>query len=118
MRNSWTGGQYSIFRALFGSYLLVHFLQLIPWATELFSNVGVLPDAGLSPFLILFPNILMLWDGPWFVTCMLVFASALSLLLAIGKYDRIAAVLLWYLLACLFGRNPLILNPGLPYVGL
>jgi predicted DCC family thiol-disulfide oxidoreductase YuxK len=26
-------------------------------------------------------------------------------------------VLVWYLWACLYGRNPLIANPGLPYVG-
>lgn len=118
MNHAWTGGQYSLFRVLFGSYLLVHFAQLLPWATELFSNAGVLPSGSLSPFLHLFPNILALWDGPLFVTALLVAACVLSLLLAIGKADRIAAVLLWYLLACLFGRNPLILNPGLPYVGL
>jgi hypothetical protein len=32
MRNGWTGGQYSLFRAVFGIYLLVHFAQLTPWA--------------------------------------------------------------------------------------
>ena len=32
--------------------------------------------------------------------------AGLSLLFAVGKHDRIAAVLLWYLWASLFGRNP------------
>jgi len=34
-----------------------------------------------------------------------------------GKLDRVAAVLIWYLLACLYGRNPLIGNPSLPFIG-
>src|SRR5262249_33464003 len=44
-------------------------------------------------------------------------AAALSVLFAVGRYDRPAAVVLWYVWACLFGRNPLIANPGLPFVG-
>ena len=51
MRNGWTGGQYSLFRVIFGAYLLVHFAQLIPWGTETFSNAGVLADGSASPLL-------------------------------------------------------------------
>jgi hypothetical protein len=40
-----------------------------------------------------------------------------SILFAIGFHDRAAAALLWYVWACLLGRNPLISNPGIPYVG-
>ena len=115
--NGWTGGQYSLFRVVFGGYLFVHFLQLIPWGPELFSSRGVLPDGSRSPILYLFPNVLALWDSPPFVTALLVGAAGLSLLLLVGVYDRIAAVLLWYIWACVFGRNPLISNPSLPYVG-
>lgn len=116
--NQWTGGQYSIFRALLGTYLFVHFAQLVPWGAELFSRRGVLPQASASPVLYLFPNVLALCDAPAFVTALLLAATGLSLLLAIGWRDRAAAVALWYVWACLFGRNPLIGNPGLPYVGL
>lgn len=116
--NQWTGGQYSIFRALLGAYLFVHFAQLVPWGAEVFSRGGVLPEASASPLLRLFPNVLALCDAPIFVTALLLAAAGLSLLLAIGWRDRIAAVLLWYVWACLFGRNPLIGNPGLPYIGL
>src|SRR5437868_4542403 len=118
MNNGWTGGQYSLFRAIFGTYLLVHFVHLVPWGAELFSSNGVLPEAGDSPiirFVSYFPNVLALWDGPAFVTGLLVVAAGLSVLLVIGRYDRGAAVALWYVWACLFGRNPLIANPGLPY---
>ncbi len=116
--NQWTGGQYSVFRAIFGTYLFVHFAQLMPWGAEMFSNRGMLPDGAASPLLRLFPNILALYDAPAFVIALLVFAAGASLLFAIGLYDRAAAIALWYVMACLFGRNPLIVNPSLPYVGL
>jgi predicted DCC family thiol-disulfide oxidoreductase YuxK len=116
--NQWTGGQYSVFRATLGTYLFVHFAQLMPWGAEMFSNRGMLPDGAASPLLRLFPNILALYDSPAFVMALLVFAAGASLLFAIGLYDRAAAIALWYALACLFGRNPLIANPSLPYVGL
>src|SRR5687767_12983990 len=118
MKNGWTGGQYSLFRWAFGVYLFVHFLQLVPWGGELFSSRGVLPDASASPVMYLFPNILALWDSPGFVTMLLWMAVALTLLFAMGLFDRTAAVGLWYIWACLYGRNPLISNPSIPYVGL
>jgi predicted DCC family thiol-disulfide oxidoreductase YuxK len=83
----------------------------------LFSNRGVLPDGRDSPLLLLFPNVLALWDGPVFVTALVVAAAGLSILFAVGYWDRAAAVAIWYVGACLHGRMPLISNPGLPYVG-
>lgn len=103
---------------LFGAYLCVHFLHLAPWAAEVYSNRGALPDAADSPFALLFPNILAWFDPPWFVTGVALVAAAASVLLAVGRFDRVAAILIWYVLACQFGRNPLTLNPSLPFVGL
>jgi predicted DCC family thiol-disulfide oxidoreductase YuxK len=118
LRNGWTGGQYSVFRALFGAYLFVHFAELMPWAKEMFSNRGVMPQADASPLLHLFPNILAVCDSPCFVTVFLLVGVLLSVFFAIGYFDRVAALALWYIWACLLGRNPLISNPSLPYVGL
>jgi predicted DCC family thiol-disulfide oxidoreductase YuxK len=115
--SGWTGGQYSLFRGIFGLYVFVHFAGLIPWGAELFSSSGVLPEASASPLLHLFPNVLALADTPGVVTALLVIATVLSLLFAVGWHDRLAAGLLWYVLACLHGRNPLIANPSLPFVG-
>ena len=115
--NGWTGGQYSLFRAVFGLYLFVHFVELVPRGAELFSNRGVLPHAAASPLIHLFPNVLALWDAPIFIECLLIIAAGLSFLFAAGQWDRVAALSLWYLWACLFGRDPLIANPALPYVG-
>jgi predicted DCC family thiol-disulfide oxidoreductase YuxK len=117
MKNGWTNGQYALYRAIFGLYLLQHFLGLLPWGGELFSSAGVLPSGSFSPLIHLFPNILALWDSPLFVESCLAVAALLSLFLIVGKFDRIAAVLIWYLLACLYGRNPLIGNPSLPFIG-
>jgi predicted DCC family thiol-disulfide oxidoreductase YuxK len=117
VRNGWTGGQYSLYRAAFGLYLAVHFVHLIPWGAELFSNAGALPDPALSPLARLFPNLLVHFDAPWHVAALLGAAAAASLLFAAGLLDRVAAVFIWYVWACLLGRNPLIANPGIPYVG-
>lgn len=117
MRNGWTGRQYSIYRAIFGVYLAIHYFRLVPWGQELFSNKGLLPIPSLSPLAHLFPNVLAIWDSPFFVQALLVAATCLSFLFAIGLCDRAAAGLLWYLGACFLGRNPLISNPALPYIG-
>lgn len=113
----WTGGQYSLFRVLFGTYLAAHFAMLLPWSAELFSRTGMLPDAGASPLVGVFPNLLAVADAPAAVAALLAAATLLAIAFAVGFHDRVAALGLWYAWACLLGRNPLIANPGLPYVG-
>ncbi len=113
----WTGGQYSLYRHLFGVYLFIHFSALLPWGTELFSNAGLLPQAKLSPLTAIFPNLLNWADSPFVVLLLLITALVLSLIFAAGWKDRWSAIGLWYLWACLYGRNPLIGNPSLPFIG-
>ena len=40
--------QFTIFRILFGSYLFCHFMALLPYGTELFSDKGLLGDGSLN----------------------------------------------------------------------
>lgn len=109
--------QFSLFRMFLGLYLVQHFLRLIPFGTELFSNQGMLPDATLLPTVKIFPNILFLLDTPGFVTGFLIFNVLLAILLVAGFQRRLVALLLWYGWACLLNRNIFISNPGLPYLG-
>ena len=73
--------------------------------------------AAKARFSHLFPNIFAVWDSPTFVTASSSSAAGLSVLFAVGWLDRFAAILLWYVWACLHGRMPLIANPGMPYIG-
>lgn len=116
-KTGWTGGQYSLFRIIFGLYLMVHFVHLLPWAAEVFSNTGMLAEGELSPLFSLVPNILRLNDSPFAVTALVLSAVIAALAFTIGWRDRLAAFWLWYVLMCLYTRNPLIANPALPYVG-
>jgi predicted DCC family thiol-disulfide oxidoreductase YuxK len=115
--NGWTGAQYSVFRAAFGLYLVVHLAQLLPFGAELFSDRGMLPDAEASPLYPLLPNLLFVADSPPVVLALLAVGIALAVCFAVGFADRAAAVGLWYVWASLFTRNPLIANPSLPFVG-
>jgi predicted DCC family thiol-disulfide oxidoreductase YuxK len=112
-----TGGQYSLVRAALGAYLTVRLALLLPYAAELFSSAGMVPDGTASPLLRAFPNVLALVDTPAFVAAFVATGVVAALLLAAGWHDRAAALYLAYLGACLFGRNPLIANPSLPFVG-
>jgi predicted DCC family thiol-disulfide oxidoreductase YuxK len=117
MANGWTGGQYSFWRALLGVYLFIHFVHLLPWSAELFSSEGLLPQARLSPLHPVFPGLYSLSDAPWFVYATISVAAAAAFAFAAGWRDRPAAFFMWFVLASLFVRNPLIANPSMPYVG-
>jgi predicted DCC family thiol-disulfide oxidoreductase YuxK len=117
LMNGWTGGQYSLFRILLGCYLLQHIAFLLPWSADVFSSTGLVPDGAASPLLHLFPNVLAVADSPAVVAMLIVVGLALTLLFVIGFWDRWAALGIWYILACLMGRNPLASNPALAFIG-
>jgi predicted DCC family thiol-disulfide oxidoreductase YuxK len=99
--NGWTGGQYSLFRILFGIYLLVNFLRLLVGGTAVFSGAEVsLPER--------FPSVLALSDSPALMAAVALAGIALSVLFTVGCWDRAAAVPLAYLWVCLHGLNPLL----------
>jgi len=118
MKSAQSPYQFAAFRWLMGIYLAVHFAHLLPWGPELFSAQGALPDPSVSPLYGLFPNLLAYWDSPASVRIFLALMALVSLSFAFGIQRQTAALLLWYGWTCLFNRNPLISNPGLPYVGL
>ncbi len=105
-------------RVALGSYVALHFAGLLPWAAELFSNRGMLPERGASPLLYAFPNVLALCDAPGVVIVLVLLATVSGVAIVLGRCDRPAAALAVFVSACLFGRNPLIANPAMPYIGL
>lgn len=118
MRNEgWSGGQYSMYRAALGAFLCLHFLQLLPYAAEVFAAGGVLESADLSPYMGVLPNPLARWDSISMVTALLVAGALCGVAVAIGYLDRVCALLAALILAWLFQRNPLIANPSLPLLG-
>ncbi len=115
--NSYGAKQFGIFRIILGVYLTVHFLMLIPFAADTFSNQGQLPQANLNLTYGFFPNILNTLDSPVQVEIFLGVLTMLSLAFTLGLNRRLMALLLWYGWAALFNRNNLISNPGIPFVG-
>lgn len=117
MKVSYPRNQFAFFRMLFGFYLFVHFVVLIPVASELWSSEGFISDGTLNLTYGYFPNILTVLDTPFWVTLFVGSMVLLGFFVMIGFYRRTASVLLWYGWACLFHQNNLILNPGIPMVG-
>ena len=116
----YTVRQMKIFQLTFGVYLTIHFTQLVPHATELFGRTGMIADPQWNPTYGCFPNILHQIDhSPILLKIFLISLVCLSLLFAFRLIaPRLIALVLWYGWACLLNRNVLILNPGIPYVGL
>lgn len=115
--DSWSGGQYSLYRALLGAFLCVHFVSLLPYAAEVFAAGGAIADTSLSPLMGILPNPLALYDGGPAVIALIVTGALCGVLLAVGWFDRVAGVLAALVLAWLYQRNPLIANPSLPLLG-
>lgn len=117
MNDTWTGPRYSIYRALLGAFLVVHFSMLLPYGAEVFGSGGLLASASLSPYFGVLPNPLSYFDSPLAITLFLSAGVLCGVAVAIGWFDRVGAVLAALLLGWLFQRNPLIANPSLPLLG-
>ena len=100
-----------------GAYLFIHFASLIPYAPEMFSNQGLIPNGFWNPTSNVFPNILNFYDAPKFTQIFLLFLTFLSGLLIIGWRRPWVSFFLWYGWACLFNRNIFISNPSLAFMG-
>lgn len=110
--------QFTAFRILFGFYLAVHFILLLPHANELFGSAGLLGEPRLNPLHGLLPNPLAFVAWPQFPIVFVSVLALVSMAFTAGFFRRTSALILWFGWACLFNRNNLIANPGIPYVGL
>jgi predicted DCC family thiol-disulfide oxidoreductase YuxK len=113
--SSW---HFAIFRILFGLYLAIHFFDLIPYASEIWSESGNISNPEILPTYGVFPNVLFWFTSPIFAKSFLSFLCLVSIFFMVGFWRRSSAFILWYGWACLLGRNPFIANPGIPFIGL
>ena len=111
-----TAGHYGFLRILLGCYLCIHFLHLLPYGSELFSDQGVLPSE-YSPLMGIIPNPLLNYDSPAVVSLLLSLGAIFGISIAFGMYDRLSSLFIVIILGWLFARNPLIANPSLPVIG-
>jgi predicted DCC family thiol-disulfide oxidoreductase YuxK len=114
---SYSPYQFSFFRIILGVYLFIHFTSLIPYAAEIWSSNGIFPNPAVNLTYGFFPNILYYISSPVGVTIFLSVLSILSVFFMIGLKRPLVSILLWYSWVCLFDRNNLINNPGIPFIG-
>ena len=116
MKIGWTGGQYSLFRAVLGIFLIVQFVSLIPWIIEL---PPVEFDLDFSnPWVHYFPNLFFLKNSAATVVAVLISTIIASVFLTLGLGDRVAAVWIWYILCCLNGQEFMSLKEDFVLMGL
>lgn len=108
--------QFALFRISLGSLLVFYFLSLFPYARELFSNQGMVPDASINPALI-FPNPFWYFDSPKAIEIFLIVLIASAAMFAVGIFRHLNAILLWIGVVFLLNRNTLIADVRFGYLG-
>lgn len=86
--NYYSPYQFALFRIIFGMYLILHFLLLMPHAYELSQISGIVPLSRLLP-----------------MRAFLASLSLLSILFTLGIWRRTTALLLFLASCCLADRN-------------
>jgi len=114
--NGWTGGQYSAARFTLGIYLLVHFGCLVASAFEMPFDGDVLGNASESALYPYFPNLLLFLGSSTGSIALLLVATGLSALFALGVRDRLVGLALLYLVACFSEAGSPISNAGMPFI--
>jgi len=106
----------AVVRMAVGGQLAVHYARLLPYASTLYSDRGMLADPTHNPFAVDVSPMYHL-DAPWMVQAAVAALLALSVAFASGFWTRTVGVLLALGAAALWHRNMLTLNPSLAYLG-
>ena len=117
--NAIGAGQFAVFRIALGVYFIGFGAMLLPHATELLSDEGILEHywRGLRLFAGAFPNVLEHDASP--ATARVVVAAMIvsGAGLVLGVFRRTCALIAWYTLACVVNRNAGLANPSIPFIG-
>jgi len=88
--------QFCVLKGIFGLYLTIHFLGILPNAVELFSNQGMVRDARLLPAYGKLPLPLFYFDDPTAVIALILVCVVASVALTtVGRAQRPAAAVLF-----------------------
>lgn len=117
LTNAWTGGQYSLFRAAFGSTLFSQFAWGTPFGAELLSRSNQLDGKSAGSLDSLLSNLLVGSASHVVVPALLALGVVASIALAIGYRDRIAALILSIGWVSLMTPDSVLSNPGLAFIG-
>jgi predicted DCC family thiol-disulfide oxidoreductase YuxK len=109
---AWTGGQYSVARAVLGVVLAASFVRLLPWDPRRFDRPDDAPPRGSGAVLDVLPNLFRVSSEPRFVTGVVVVGAVASVLLAVGARARVAAALVAYVWACFANWSAATAPPG------
>ncbi|MCB0339405.1 MAG: hypothetical protein KDD53_07365, partial [Bdellovibrionales bacterium] len=116
--NSYSSYQFAFFRIILGLYLVAILVYLLPYAPDLLSSSSVVsPGPNLSIIYYNFPNLLTWFDSRGHLELYFYLMIVCAFFFAMGLFRRTLAVVLWYLWACIFNRNPLMNNPAISSVG-
>ena len=99
---------FSFFRIVLGAYLVIHFIELIPYTEEIWGATGTIGNPSLNLTHGVFPNVLYIINDPIGLQVFMILLAVLSLLLTVGFKRNWVALLIWYGWVCLFDRNNLI----------
>ncbi len=113
----YTGGQYSLIRCFFGVCLMLFMADLGRRVVLLYLDPAMLSHGRTQAIGGVIPNVLTFNSSPEFVAGLVLFAAMLAMLLCVGVWDRVAAGVIWYILACLHWWIPPSHNVGAVLLG-
>ncbi len=113
--------RFAYWRVLFGTFLLFYSLRVTPYVLELYSESGPLGQyygvSRRSSSWFQFPGLLLISSSEIWVLFIHALQIALCFLFLIGYKRRLISLLLWYIMASFYNKNPMTYSIELPYHG-
>ncbi len=111
--------QFGMFRILFGSFLALFFLTIIPYSEMLFSSEGLYTATNgmVSPNTPISISIFAYFNSSSEITAILGVLVFVSILFTLGIFRRTTSLILWYGFISLIHRNFYIADVSTNYIG-
>jgi len=116
MKISYNSIYFSFFRIFLGIFTVIYTLLLIPYGTEIYSNIGMIPTPEMNTSFGVFPKILLNWDEPNSIMTLLIIKVLLGILLIYGKWRPVVGIFLWFISTWLLNRNIYTSSPETAFI--